>query len=243
MRKSRSKNFLCKISVYLFILWIIISVIKKIVNHDGVQRYNFIQRNTLGYWIWISLGFCLSKYFFKRYLYAPLFIFAILIIHEFLFYGLYINFLKDEGEVTNNFYTWFNTYKPYLKTNDLNKAKSDVSELLFSNQWDMSGPEALKHKYDTYYDYLKLEPGMKLLDIGCGNCHLLTYCKKKGVKCTGITIPGMASCDTRSSGSLKLCITSFEERSILIFLFTAFLFMSLSYSAPAACAFESPTKS
>ena len=88
MRKSRSKNFLCKISVYLFILWIIISVIKKTVNHDGIHRYNFIQRNTLGYWIWILLGLCLSKYFFKRYLYAPLFIFAILIVHEFIFYEL-----------------------------------------------------------------------------------------------------------------------------------------------------------
>lgn len=182
------RNPFCKITFILIIFWIIISIIKKIVNHDGLKRYNFIERNTLGYWIWISLGLCLSKHFFKRYLYAPLFILGILIVHEFICYQMHINILKDEGEVTSNFYRWFNIYGTSIKTLDFNNQSTDISEALFDNKWNINNSEALKIKYDTYYDYLKLEPGMKLLDIGCGNCHWLTYCKKRGINCTGITI-------------------------------------------------------
>ena len=59
---------------------------------------------------------------------------------------------------------------------------------MFNKKWDLSNAESLKLKYDTYYDYLKLQPGMKLLDIGCGNCSWISYCINRGIKCAGITI-------------------------------------------------------
>ena len=37
----------------LIVSWIIISLIKKNMNKDGIHRYNFIQRNTIMYWILI----------------------------------------------------------------------------------------------------------------------------------------------------------------------------------------------
>ena len=40
------------------------------------------------------------------------------------------------------------------------------------------------------------------------------------VKCTGIFIPGIASCETLSSGNLKLWMTSLELKSTRIFLST-----------------------
>jgi cyclopropane fatty-acyl-phospholipid synthase-like methyltransferase len=80
--------------------------------------------------------------------------------------------------------------------------KSDLSEGIFNNQWNITNSESMKLKYDTYYDYLKLKPGMKLLDIGCGNCQWLNYCKKKGIKCYGITI-SKAQADFCKSNGIK----------------------------------------
>ena len=42
---------------------------------------------------------------------------------------------------------------------------------------------------------------MKLLDLGCGNCHWLQYCTSKGIECTGLTI-------TKEQG--QFCNKNFE---------------------------------
>ena len=51
------KNILC----ILVISWIIISIIKKNMDKDGIHRYNFIQRNTIMYWILIISSLYLAK--------------------------------------------------------------------------------------------------------------------------------------------------------------------------------------
>ena len=177
---------MCNVSIVLFIILIIISIFKKILNKDGVSNYNFIQRNTMSYWLLISLSLGLSKIIYKTYLYFPIFFIIIYGIHELLWYKLFIQITKDEGEVTNNWYRWANIYTDKLNISSNNN--SDLTEGIFDNNWSLSNEEAMLRKYKTYFNYLKLEPGMKLLDIGCGNCHWLLYCKKRGVECTGITI-------------------------------------------------------
>lgn len=182
------------ITYFLAFLWILISVIKSMVNYDGLERYQFIQRNTIGGWLLIFISLSLSKHFFKKYIHALWIVVVLFIIHEYLYYFWYIQITKDEGEVCNNWYRWGNIYcnastnkeLTDSKTNDTNSA--DLTESIFNNMWDISNEESYKIKFDTYFEYLKLKPGMKLLDIGCGNCHWLQYCKSRGIECTGITI-------------------------------------------------------
>ena len=177
------KSILC----ILIVSWILISIIKKNMNKNGIHRYNFIQRNTIMYWILIVSSLYLAKTYFNNYLYSIGIFIAIYLIHEILWYRYYITFFIDEGEITSNFYSNANIYLNTIKdTENLNQ--TDISEALFNNNWNLTNNEALNLKYDTYYKYLKLEPGMKLLDIGCGNGHWVNYCSKKGIKCTGITI-------------------------------------------------------
>jgi len=158
------------------------------MNRDGKSNYRFIQRNTIGYWLLFGISFCLSKIIFKSYIYFFIFLILILIIHEFLWFRNIPNiFKKDEGEVTNNFYRWGNIYSANLK--DIkNLSGTDLTEGLYNNNWSLSNKEALLLKYNTYFDYLGLEPGMKLLDIGSGNCTWLNFCLKRGIDVTGITI-------------------------------------------------------
>ena len=84
------------ITLVLVILWICVKIIKSRMNRDGITRYNFIQNNTVAYWLAISLSFSISKYLFKSYLYFFVILVAIIIIHEILWYKLYIGFTKDE---------------------------------------------------------------------------------------------------------------------------------------------------
>lgn len=180
INKENLKSILC----ILIASWIIISIIKKNMNKDGIHRYNFIQRNTIMYWILIISSLYLAKTYFNNYLYSIGIFIAIYIIHEVLWYRHYITFFIDEGELTSNFYSNANIYLDTIQ----NENNTDLSEGKFNNNWDLTNKEALNLKYETYYKYLKLKPGMKLLDIGCGNGHWINFCSKKGIKCTAITI-------------------------------------------------------
>lgn len=180
-------NIVYNITLILAILWILLSIVKK------YYSIYFIQRNTIAMYLLIFISLSLSKYYFKTYNYTIIFILLIFILHEIAWYGLYIGFTKDEGEVTNNCYSWMNIYcskilnKNVVNTNTKNDFE-DLSEGLFDNNWNLNNEQAFKLKFDTYFEYLKLEPGMKILDIGCGNGHWLQYCKNKGVEGLGVTI-------------------------------------------------------
>ncbi len=178
-------NIIYNITLILTIFWILLSIIKKYFT------ISYIQRNTIGMYLLIFIGLSISKYFFNNlWLSIPLII-LIFIIHEFVWYILKINLTKDESEVTSNFYNWMNIYcneVTYKDPLNLEETSTDLSEGLYNNKWNLSNKNAIELKFDTYFDYLKLKPGMKILDIGCGNGHWLQYCKKKGVEGLGITI-------------------------------------------------------
>ena len=181
------------ITYILAFFWILISIIKPLVNYDGLERYQFIQRNTIGGWLLLFISLSLSKHFFKKYIHTVWIFIVLFLIHEYLYYFWYIQITKDEGEITSNWYRWSDIYCDPINNKSIthntgNDNSADFSEALFNNMWDISNEEAYKNKFDTYFRYLKLKPGMKLLDLGCGNCHWLQYCTSKGIECTGLTI-------------------------------------------------------
>ena len=174
--------------LFLTFCWICLSLYKKFIN----SKNNYVQKNTIGYWLLICISIYISKYNIKNIYLFPIIYFVMVLIHDIFYYcvipltGIPINITKDEGEITHNFYKWFNIYTSSITKHNQNN--TDISEGLFNNKWNLTNKQSLKLKYDTYFKYLKLEPGMKLLDIGCGNCHWLSYCKSKGIDCYGITL-------------------------------------------------------
>jgi len=111
----------------------------------------------------------------------------------------HVSIFKDESETTQNFYNWVNVFCKEIVNKELtvdtpntetasSEKSSDLSEGLFDNKWNISNAESYNQKFGTYFKYLKLEPGMKILDIGCGNGHWLQYCKSRGVDGLGLTI-------------------------------------------------------
>jgi len=179
-------NIVYSIALILAILWIMLSIVKKYF------PIYFIQRNTIAMYLLIFIGLGLSKYFFKTFFYTIPSIILIFILHEIAWYGLFIGFTKDEGEVTNNCYSWMHIYCNEVINKEITQKyeniNSDFSEGIFDNNWNLNNEESFKLKFDTYFEYLKLKPGMKILDIGCGNGHWLQYCKNKGVEGLGVTI-------------------------------------------------------
>ena len=85
------------------------------MNKNGIHKYNFIQRNTIMYWILIVGSLYLSKTYFNNYWYSIIIFILLFIIHEILWYKFFITFFIDEGEITEN---WYNNANIYLDTID-----------------------------------------------------------------------------------------------------------------------------
>ena len=212
MEKNETKVF--SITFVLLISWIAIYGIKSHLNKNGVQNYTFIQRNTIGFWLLIFISLSLSQVFFKNYVTSILIFFGLFIVHELLWYFCYIQFTKDESEVTFNFYRWGNIYCDNIKDID-NLSGTDLTEGMYDNNWNLTNSKALNLKYNTYFNYLKLKSGMKLLDIGCGNCLWLNFCKKRGVVCTGLTITQSQADFCKSKGITDIIVGDIQKNVLL----------------------------
>lgn len=181
-------NVVYSLAFILSVLWIIASIAKK------MEVNTIVQRNTIGFWLLLFIGLAVSKYYFNKLYYALPVIVLLFAAHEVLWYVWHIDIFKDEGETTKNCYNWMNIYCKEIVNKELtvgtatSETSSDLSEGLFDNKWTISNIESYNQKFSTYFEYLKLEPGMKILDIGCGNGHWLQYCKSRGVDGMGITI-------------------------------------------------------
>jgi len=176
------------IAFILTVLWILVSIAKK------MEVNTIVHRNTIGCWLLLFIGLAVSTYYFNKLYYALPVIVLLFVAHELLWYVWHVDIFKDEGETTENCYNWMNMYCKEIVNKELtvgtatSETSSDLSEGLFDNKWNISNIEAYEKKFGTYFEYLKLEPGMKILDIGCGNGHWLQYCKSRGVDGMGITI-------------------------------------------------------
>jgi len=113
------------------------------------------------------------------FIYLLLFVF-----HEYLYYFQHIS-LKSEKESLNNAYDWFNFT---THQSNFTEGNNDLTEGLYNGDYNMSTNDAMINKYETYFKYLNLAPGKTLLDLGCGYCHWLLFCKKKGVIVKGVNL-------------------------------------------------------
>lgn len=78
-------------------------------------------------------------------------------------------------------YDWFEHY--------LNRRQEgDYSEGFFKRNYSQSLTEATREKYNFIFTELGLQPGMALLDAGCGNGKWIEYCQSRGVLAVGLTL-------------------------------------------------------
>ena len=150
-----------------------------------------MQRNTIIHWalILISLSFTtiltlnLNSYIYKIIIFICIYI-LLLFFLEYLYYFKKIR-IKSDTEALANSYDWFDfTMHP----DNFDTNRGDLTEGIYDGDYKLSAESAMKKKYDTYYNYLRLEPGMTLLDLGCGYCHWAKYLKKRGVNVIGVTL-------------------------------------------------------
>jgi len=101
----------------------------------------------------------------------------------------------NQAARTATCYDWF---EQYLEKNyDRNK---DYSEGIFGGNFSMSLEEATINKYNYIYKKLGLEPGMHLLDAGCGTGKWMEYCRNKGVHVIGLTLSPEQANQVRKKG-------------------------------------------
>ena len=78
----------------------------------------------------------------------------LLLVLEYLYYFKKIR-IKSEKEALANSYDWFDfTMHP----DNFDTKRGDLSEGLYDGNYKLSAESAMKKKYDTYYNYLRLQP-------------------------------------------------------------------------------------
>ncbi len=157
-----------------------------------IKAYRFnVKNNTIFYYLLIFTAILISSYLFPHWsLWAFFLIFLILfVLHEIQWYAFHTGLLKDESESTKDFYAWCNHLNDGItNVSAIVEDGYDFSEGIFNDDFTISNRQAMQNKYDLYYQLLNLQPGMKVLDIGCGNGHWAYYLQQRGINVTGIVL-------------------------------------------------------
>ncbi len=121
---------------------------------------------------------------------------------------------RDQTKTTKNCYDWFEHYLPP------EKKEIDYSEGLFNfDGQPMTLKAATLNKYDHIFNTLGLQPGMRLLDAGCGSGVWMEYCARRGVEVIGLTLSPEQAEVVKAKG-LKVKVQDYRiEDSALIGLF------------------------
>jgi cyclopropane fatty-acyl-phospholipid synthase-like methyltransferase len=117
--------------------------------------------------------------------YWPLVYTTIFLVYEALHSTGRLHILSDEERVDCS-YQWFDEYLP--KKGDWLK-NADLTEGYFKgDDWSVTSEVSLKQKYERIYELMSLEPGMKVLDLGCGYGQWMAFLKSRGVESVGATL-------------------------------------------------------
>lgn len=186
MKKYSLDNILKYVILFLLLLYIIL---KFVIN----TRY--VQQNMVMYWILLVTSLLLTINVLKTKYNSTLnigikalifvgFYYLLFFVVEFMDFCLGIS-LWNQTERTSNSYDWFEQYKAEYYDDDF---KMDLVESYFDGNYNLSINDATIKKYDHIFDKLELKPGMKLLDMGCGQGSWMSYCEKRGVRTVGLTL-------------------------------------------------------
>lgn len=143
--------------------------------------------NTLVYYAMLLFSLAIANSF--SFSSSPLrFMSVFLLCYTVMFLIIETLFFASVAEVTRSdervasAYQWFDIYLPADKQHNL-------TEGYFGGRWgDLSASEALRNKFDKIHDMLRLQPGMRVLDVGSGYCLWIEYLKTRGVHGVGLTL-------------------------------------------------------
>ena len=123
-----------------------------------------MQRNTIIHWLFILTALYLTfiltsnlnSYILKTIIFMGIYGLLLLVL-DYLYYFKKIR-IKSEKEALANSYDWFDfTMHP----DNFDTNRGDLTAGLYEGNYELSAESAMK-KYDTYYDFLKLQSGMTL---------------------------------------------------------------------------------
>ena len=173
-----------------------------------------MQRNTIIFWclifitgyLTVTISIQLNLNYILTFMMSLCIYFILFVIFEYCYYFKKIR-IKSEREALVNSYEWFDST---MHPDNFNTNRGDLTEGLYDGNYNWTAEQAMKHKYDTYYKYLNLRPGMTLLDMGCGYCHWTKYLKKRGIQVIGLTLskPQQEMCE---SSKIKVHLQDFRK--------------------------------
>ena len=133
---------------------------------------------------WIHLGFIgLTAIACQIYGWTGLWMYpALHLISDILYYGFAIEIFDPSVTIQRG-------YKLSLDFNDTPYSEGlDYGFNFYNGDYEKSRRQAQLDKFEHCYRLLELEPGMKLIDIGCGCGDWLSFLQDKGLEVVGVNI-------------------------------------------------------
>jgi cyclopropane fatty-acyl-phospholipid synthase-like methyltransferase len=119
------------------------------------------------------------------WVWLPLFALAVLAVHETLAFTLFHRGLFPSSERVARVYQWFTLF---LGDSPDLKQRGDLTEGLFEGDFEKTIEQATLDKYRRIVELLGLQPGMHVLDVGCGLGDFLAWLGTQGISGTGLTL-------------------------------------------------------
>ena len=141
---------------------------------------------TTSIWIgMICLAAWLTAVFNLSIWWLPVIAYAVMGVHELLAFSLFHRGLFPSSERVARVYQWFTLFlgdSPDLPN------RGDLTEGLFEGDFSKTIEQATLDKYRRIINLLGLEPGMHVLDVGCGLGDFLAFLETRGIAGTGLTL-------------------------------------------------------
>lgn len=160
IKTAKKNKIMTAMSVNILLFWLLL-IITTIITNVICNKTKVILINIV---VWILVY---------------TFIFVVL---EILYFKYRINVWNEEDRVASS-YAWFDVYLDQRGGHD-----ADLTEGYFPQSWNVSADEAIRNKFDAFYDLLNLQSGMIVLDIGCGYGQWMLYLRSRRVKSVGLTL-------------------------------------------------------
>ncbi len=147
----------------------------------SAPRPIWLDRNAVIHLTVLSLSVCAAVAMGVWYL-ALLLPLIFFLTTEVLYFGFAIPIYTHSNRVRRA-YEWFDLYldEAYGKGRDL-------TEAYFDGDRNKPYAQALTDKFDRFIELLKLQPGDRLLDIGCGYGDFIAHARMRGILAEGITL-------------------------------------------------------